>query len=50
MATSDQGAIEHAVEWARKARLADDSKFTITRSDGSEIDVSEAVKPYLEAG
>ena len=41
---------EHVTRWARKARLASDASFRITRPDGSQIDIGDAVRPYLEAG
>lgn len=49
-AWDDENAIEHVTRWARKARLADDGKFKLTRPNGSEIDVSDAVRPFLESG
>ncbi len=49
-AWDDDGAVEHVTRWARKARLASDASFKITRPDGSEIDVGDAVRPYLETG
>ena len=49
-ASDDDGAIEHVTRWARKARLAGESSFRLTRADGTEIDVSEAMRPFPEAG
>lgn len=49
-ASDDREAVEHITRWARKARLAGEGSFKLTRTDGSEMDVSEAVRPFLEAG
>lgn len=48
-AWDDDDAIEHVTCWARKARLAGDGTFKLVRADGSEVDVGEAVRPFLEA-
>ena len=47
-AWDDDSAIELTKSWARKARLADQSNFKIVRPDGSDLDVSEVVRPFLE--
>ena len=49
-AWDDDDAIQHVTRWARKARLADDASFSVARPDGTQIDVGDAVKPFLEIG
>ena len=46
-AVDDKAALEHAIKWAKKARLSTDALVSIDRPDGSKIDASEAVALHL---
>jgi hypothetical protein len=49
-AQNDDDMLKEAGRLAMKARLPIDANVSIVRTDGTVTDVSEALRPYFEAG